>query len=219
MTRILRFIGPIALAVVAGEGAADFSGTWVGSWETEGRRDQICLALAQDDRGVEGNLAYRHDTEYAPITAHVTTANDVAFKIADKNRGEIRFRLTAAGLGLSGEARAGNRIEPVALKRYSPSKIYYRFGAAPATPVAIQTAGPEYSEQARAAKLEGTVLLLVPIQSSGIVGTDIKVIRGLGSGLDEKAIECVKRWKFSPPRLDCQPARSLAQVEVHFRLP
>jgi TonB family protein len=64
-------------------------------------------------------------------------------------------------------------------------------------PVLIQKVEPEYSPEARKAKLEGTVMLYVQINTNGDP-TNIRVIKSLGLGLDEKAVESVKRWKFKP---------------------
>lgn len=76
---------------------------------------------------------------------------------------------------------------------------------------------PEYSEEARKAKYQGTVLLNVEIDTSGHV-TDTKIVRQLGLGLDEKAIEAVKRWRFKPGTQNGQPVTVWTQVEVSFRL-
>ena len=48
--------------------------------------------------------------------------------------------------------------------------------------------------------------------------TNIKVVRSLGLGLDEKAIEAVKQWKFRPGMKQGQAVTVQAQVEVNFRL-
>jgi TonB family protein len=76
---------------------------------------------------------------------------------------------------------------------------------------------PEYSEAARKAKYQGTVLLAVEV---GVTGepTDVKVARSLGLGLDEKAVEAVKQWKFKPAYKDGKPIPMRATFEVVFRL-
>ena len=56
---------------------------------------------------------------------------------------------------------------------------------------------PEYSEEARAAKLQGTVLLKVVIDVDGLA-KDIEVVNGQGLGLDEQAVAAIMRWKFNP---------------------
>ena len=84
-------------------------------------------------------------------------------------------------------------------------------------PRPVFTPDPEYSEEARDAHYQGTCVLWM------IVGPDgkprkIKVVRTLGLGLDEKAIEAVKQWKFEPAMMDRQPVSVQINVEVSFRL-
>jgi TonB family protein len=76
---------------------------------------------------------------------------------------------------------------------------------------------PEYSEEARKAKYQGTVILNVEVDSTGRV-TDARVVHSLGLGLDEKAMEAVRKWRFKPGEKDGQPVTMHAEVEVNFRL-
>jgi TonB family protein len=76
---------------------------------------------------------------------------------------------------------------------------------------------PEYSEEARKAKYSGAVMLSIVVNTAGRPD-NIKVIKSLGMGLDEKAIEAVERWRFRPGTKDGVPARVRAQIEVNFRL-
>jgi TonB family protein len=87
----------------------------------------------------------------------------------------------------------------------------------PALPVAIYKPEAQYSEEARKAKWQGTATLSVDVDPSG-AATNIKVIRNLGLGLDEKAIEAVRQWKFEPGVKDGKPVTVPVQVEVIFRL-
>jgi len=84
-------------------------------------------------------------------------------------------------------------------------------------PRAIHQPPPEYSEKARRKKLEGTVMLLLVVTPDGNT-TDIKVTIGHGSGLDEKAIEAVRRWKFEPATKDGKPVAVKIAVQVSFHL-
>src|ERR1035441_9265607 len=84
-------------------------------------------------------------------------------------------------------------------------------------PALIHKVEPEYSEEARKSKLEGTVLLKVEITPEG-KATNIKVLHALGMGLDEKAVECVTKWRFKPGMKDGEPVTLDAQIEVNFRL-
>ena len=84
-------------------------------------------------------------------------------------------------------------------------------------PRAIYKPDPEYSEEARKAKYQGTVLLGMIIDASGRP-RGLKVERGLGMGLDEKALEAVRTWKFEPAEKDGKPVAVAISVEVAFRL-
>src|SRR5215470_16213993 len=77
----------------------------------------------------------------------------------------------------------------------------FKVGGGVTAPKPLFTPDPEYSEEARKAKFQGTVLLYIEVDPSG-KATNIKVARSLGLGLDEKAIEAVKKWKFSPGKKD-----------------
>ncbi len=76
---------------------------------------------------------------------------------------------------------------------------------------------PNYSEKARKAGLEGVVMLSIEIWEDGRPH-NIRVMRGLGLGLDEQAVEAVEQWRFSPGEKDGKPVKVQAQVEVTFRL-
>jgi len=93
----------------------------------------------------------------------------------------------------------------------------YRIGGGVSAPVLLSKVEPEYSEEARKAKYQGTVLLYVEIDPSGRA-TNIKVARSLGLGLDEKAVDAVKKWKFKPGYRNGQAVTVVASVEVNFRL-
>lgn len=76
---------------------------------------------------------------------------------------------------------------------------------------------PEYSEEARKAKYQGTVVLKVDVSAEG-KPTHLEAIRSLGLGLDEKAIEAVAQWRFRPATKNGQPVPVQLQVAVDFRL-
>jgi len=93
----------------------------------------------------------------------------------------------------------------------------FRVGGGVTAPALLFKVEPEYSEEARKAKYQGTVLLYIEVDPSG-KATNIKVARSLGLGLDEKAIEAVKKWKFKPGYKDGKPVTVAATIEVNFRL-
>jgi periplasmic protein TonB len=93
----------------------------------------------------------------------------------------------------------------------------FRPGAGVIAPRAIYDPEPEYSEEARKVKQQGTVLLSLIVDEQGRP-RNIRVARSLGMGLDEKAIEAVKNWKFAPGTKDGIPVAVQVDVEVSFRL-
>jgi periplasmic protein TonB len=93
----------------------------------------------------------------------------------------------------------------------------YRIGGGVSPPSVILKVEPEYSEEARKAKFQGTVVLFVVVDEKGNP-RDLKVMRPLGLGLDQKAIEAVEKWKFRPGMKDGKPVAVQATIEVNFRL-
>jgi len=85
-------------------------------------------------------------------------------------------------------------------------------------PQVVSSPQPTYSEEARKAKLEGTVVLILIVDEKGNP-TNVSVIDGLGMGLNGKAIDAVKGWKFTPAfGKDGKPVAAKIAVEVDFHL-
>ena len=70
-----------------------------------------------------------------------------------------------------------------------------------------QTARPKYTRAALRAGVEGKIVLRIYVDENGRV-YKVKVITGLGYGLDEKAVEAVKQWKYKPATIDGKPIKS-----------
>lgn len=90
-------------------------------------------------------------------------------------------------------------------------------GGSLVAPIVLSKVEPEFSDEARKAKYQGTVLLTIEVGEDG-KPHKLQVLRGLGLGLDEKAIEAVSRWKFRPAQRNGRPVRAAATIEVNFRL-
>ncbi len=84
-------------------------------------------------------------------------------------------------------------------------------------PLLLRKQDPEYSEEARKAKFQGTVVLNIEVDASGNVA-NVAVARTLGLGLDEKAVEAVKQWQFKPAMKDGTAIPVQVQVAMSFRL-
>ncbi len=93
----------------------------------------------------------------------------------------------------------------------------YRVGGGVSAPRVIYDPDPEYSEEARQAKYQGTVVLWIVIGPDGRA-RDVRVQRALGMGLDQKAVEAVRSWRFQPAMKDGHPVAVQVNVEVNFRL-
>lgn len=90
-------------------------------------------------------------------------------------------------------------------------------GAGVRPPELTENSEPEYTEEARIARHEGSVLLQADVSASGEV-RNVVLVRSLGLGLDEKAVEAVKGWRFKPARRGRQDVAFRATFEVNFRL-
>ncbi|UCF36514.1 MAG: TonB family protein [Acidobacteriota bacterium] len=94
----------------------------------------------------------------------------------------------------------------------------YTLGSGVTNPIPVTQTVPSYTDEAIKAKAQGVVLLQAIIRKDGTV-TDFKVLRGLGYGLEEKAIEEIAtNWKFRPGTLNGRPVDVLATIEVQFNL-
>ena len=105
--------------------------------------------------------------------------------------------------------------KPVPPMKESVYTFKARGGMSP--PRAIYQPDPEYAEEARRAKYQGTDVLSLIVDPSG-APRDLQVVMPLGLGLDEKAVEAVSTWKFKPAQKDGEPVSVLLNVEVQFRL-
>jgi TonB family protein len=85
-------------------------------------------------------------------------------------------------------------------------------------PKIIERSDPQYTEAARKARVEGSVHLAGVIGVDGRVG-DIQIVEPLGYGLGDKAVECVRKWRFKPAMRDGVPVPVKANLQVRFHLP
>jgi len=93
----------------------------------------------------------------------------------------------------------------------------YRAGNGVTVPVVLHKVEPQYSPEARDAKLEGTLVLRAEIWPDGLVH-NARITKGLGMGLDEKALDALQQWKFKPGAKDGKPVKVRAAIEMNFRL-
>lgn len=92
-----------------------------------------------------------------------------------------------------------------------------RIGGGVSAPILIYSVEPEFSEEARKAKVAGNVLVNLWVDTNGNP-SHVRVIRGVGMGLDEKAVEAVKQYKFKPAMENGKPVLVELNVEVNFQI-
>ena len=93
----------------------------------------------------------------------------------------------------------------------------YRPGSGITPPRLLREVKADYTEEARRRGLSGEVVLEIVVRRDGSVG-DVKVLQGLGSGLNERAVQAVRQWRFSPAERLGTPVDVMVEVSVEFRL-
>lgn len=93
----------------------------------------------------------------------------------------------------------------------------YRPGAGIEAPRLLREVKPDYTEDARRRGVEGEVVMEIVVRRDGSVG-DVRIVRRLGAGLDERAAQAVRQWQFAPARRYGTPVDLLVEVGVEFRL-
>jgi TonB family protein len=93
----------------------------------------------------------------------------------------------------------------------------YRPGSGITPPSLVREVKPVYTEEARRRSVEGDVVMEVVVRADGGIGA-VRVLQGLGSGLDQRAIEAVRQWRFNPARRYGTPVDVLVEIAVEFKL-
>jgi TonB family protein len=93
----------------------------------------------------------------------------------------------------------------------------YRPGTGIQPPTLIREVKPTYTDEARRRAIEGDVVLEIVVRRDGTVG-DVQVRRSLGSGLEQRAIDAVRQWRFGPAKREGAPVDVVVEVSVEFKL-
>src|SRR6266850_1417554 len=93
----------------------------------------------------------------------------------------------------------------------------YRPGSGITAPAIIREVKPDYTEEGRRRNLEGDVVLEIVVRSDGTVG-NVKLLQGLGAGLDQRATDAVRQWRFSPAKRYGTPVDVIVEVAMEFKL-
>jgi periplasmic protein TonB len=119
------------------------------------------------------------------------------------------------GIGSGRDGGVGSGMGPGANGGFAGG--VYRIGGGVSMPSIIHKVEPEYSEEARKAKWQGTVTLNVIVDETGHA-RNIQVAQSLGLGLDQKAMEAVEKWLFKPGMKDGKAVAVYATIQVTFHL-
>jgi TonB family protein len=218
----IRLLIPLALATVLS--AAEFSGAWCGSAKGGAETKQVCLNLIQWPEKLSGMVRIGDDNIPAEAKGVQVHGDTLQFEVQYTKAQVAKFTLTSTNGTLDGEVAIGGQSSKVTLTRVStglnPATLGVRDKPTGSYPILLHSSPPEYSAEARAAKLQGTVVLRVKVGADGMVSAEsIQVVKGLGIGLDEKAVEAVKTWKFQPAVDRAgMPIAAPATLEVAFHL-
>jgi TonB family protein len=105
---------------------------------------------------------------------------------------------------------AGSKGRPEAARVYRP-------GDGVSAPIVVHEVKPQYTAEAKKAKIQGTVTLECVVKTDGTVG-EVEVITSLDAGLEQEAIKAVKQWRFEPGTKDGKPVPVLITLEMTFTL-
>ena len=93
----------------------------------------------------------------------------------------------------------------------------YRPGTGITPPAIVHEVKPDYTDEGRRRHIEGDVVLEIIVRSDGSVG-NVKLVQGLGAGLDQRAIDAVRQWRFSPAKRYGVPVDVIVEVAMEFKL-
>jgi TonB family protein len=194
--------------------------------EQESACDDAVLASGFEPASYADALvaAARHITSTNLIGCHMLTRKTLKSRIArlfDSGLARIPSRAGLRGAALASVAAIAFVGMLVGTQRAAGQQgaggQVFKVGSGVSAPSIRAKFDPEYTPEAQDAKLSGTVLLSVVIGTDGIAH-DINVVKPLGMGLDEKAVEAVQKWLFNPGMKNGEPVNVRAQIEINFRL-
>jgi TonB family protein len=93
----------------------------------------------------------------------------------------------------------------------------YRPGSGIEPPRLLREVKADYTEDARQRSISGEVVMEIVVRRDGSVG-DVRILRGLGGGLNDRAVQAVRQWRFAPATRLGSPVDVIVEVGVEFRL-
>jgi TonB family protein len=164
-------------------------------------------------RTVDADLLYRNAMEAAdPKSDDAANIMELHARLLSSQSNPVEAQ------ELGARAQAIRRTQnPPPVSGSEPRAGVHRIANGIQPPSVVSKVEPQYSPEASAAKYQGSVTLYVEVTADGQTG-DVRVLRGLGLGLNENAIAAVRKWKFRPAKKDDEPVTVAATIEVNFRL-
>jgi protein TonB len=149
-----------------------------------------------------------------PMLPNIGVTNSANVTLASNGQGTGSGMGTGSGGGLG--SGNGNGFGPGTGGNYGGG--LFRIGGGVSAPVPIVSPEAEFSDEARRAKYQGVCLVSLIVDAQGNPQNP-RIIRALGMGLDEKALEAVRKYKFKPAMKDGKtPVPVMITIEVNFRL-
>jgi TonB family protein len=93
----------------------------------------------------------------------------------------------------------------------------FRPGSGIDPPRLLREIKADYTDVARRRGIEGDVILEIVVRHDGTVG-NVTVLKRLGGGLDERAVQAVRQWRFAPASRHGSPVDVIVEVAVEFKL-
>ena len=215
---MFRLLMIMALGTGTALSGADISPRWDGVETTS--CVGIFLTLNQLGQDVSGTVSTSDSPTEVPISHGAFAGNELSFEVQDSDTNQtVKFHLSLQDHTLDGQKIIGDRVSRVTFWPAPRSTAYPINPGVTSAPELLLKTEPEYTEEARASGVQGVVVVKLAIGCDGIViPGSITVVRSLGMGLDEKAVECVKQWRFRPGYRDGKPVATPATIELNFRL-
>lgn len=154
--------------------------------------------------------------QFAELVPHYWKPCVLAGLSGTNSRQYANCRFSPQFLAIPGVASTPEQPRELADAAHASGQIFHA-GSGIAPPKVKYNPSPAFSEEARAARYQGTLVLAVVVDKTGTV-RDIHVTSPLGMGLDRKAVENVSSWKFNPATKDGEPVEAEISVETAFHL-
>lgn len=151
----------------------------------------------------------------APADTDTVLAEGDPFGSPDGVAGGVDIGVPGGVLDSQGIGGIGGNIGSAAPPE--PRERIVRFNGTMTRPVQLSGRQPRYSELARRAGVQGTVILEAVIDKEGRV-SNVRILKGLPMGLDAEAVSAVQEWIFEPARLDNRPVAVYYTLTVNFQI-